>query len=167
MMIRHRRARGAVVLGALVTAVILGMATAPAWAGNVKIIIGGGGGFYSGSYSKPYRGYYSNYPSYRGFPYQRRQHIPSFPQKVIIPHRGKVLVVPPATHPYAAYPYVAGPRWIPGHWTQRWVPQVSAIHVWRPPHYSAEGYWVGGYYEPRTTQIGYYQQVWVDGYFAR
>jgi len=68
---------------------------------------------------------------------------------------------------YGSPAHVA-PRFIPGHWGRRWVPQYYAYEVWVPGSYADDGGWVDGYYESRTAQSGgYYQQVWEDGYWAR
>lgn len=38
-------------------------------------------------------------------------------------------------------------------------------HVWVPGHYDPNGYWVEGYYVPQTVYTGYYQPIWVSGYW--
>ncbi len=59
-----------------------------------------------------------------------------------------------------------GRRWVPGYWGQQWVPQYYVYEVWVPGYYSDTGWWVQGRYEEQATESGgYYQQVWVDGYW--
>jgi hypothetical protein len=59
----------------------------------------------------------------------------------------------------------AAPRWVPGHWARQWIPQYQHYDVWVPPHYGRGG-WIPGHYETRAVEAGgYYQQVWVDGYW--
>jgi hypothetical protein len=75
---------------------------------------------------------------------------------------------------YNRAPVYAGPvyvtptyprRWIAGYWTQQWVPQYSAYQVWVPGYYAGT-WWVPGHYEQQSAETGgYYQQVWVDGYW--
>jgi hypothetical protein len=37
-----------------------------------------------------------------------------------------------------------------------------------PGYYDSGGGWIEGYYEAQTVQSGgYYQQVWMDGYWAQ
>jgi hypothetical protein len=68
---------------------------------------------------------------------------------------------------YSAPAHVA-PRWVAGYWGRQWVPRYYTYDVWVPGYYGAGGGWIDGYYEPRTVQSGgYYQQVWVDGYWAQ
>jgi len=63
-------------------------------------------------------------------------------------------------------PTAAAPRWVPGHWGRQWVPQVYTYVVWVPGYFSADG-WVEGYYGQQTADAGtgYYQDVWVDGFW--
>lgn len=76
----------------------------------------------------------------------------------------KILVVPRTVYipTYVAPSYG---RWVPGYWTYQWIPQVYTYHVWVPAHYSADGFWMEGHYQPQVVQTGYYQQVWVGGYW--
>ena len=55
---------------------------------------------------------------------------------------------------------------MPGYWTYQWIPQVYTSWGWIPGHYDPNGYWVEGHYVPQTTQTGYYQPVWIGGYWS-
>jgi hypothetical protein len=70
-------------------------------------------------------------------------------------HVGPTYVVP--RHP--------GRHWVAGHWAQQWVPQYYTYQVWVPGYYAGT-WWVPGHYQQATEESGgYYQQVWVDGYW--
>jgi hypothetical protein len=74
---------------------------------------------------------------------------------------------PPSGLHFAPVHTRVAPRWVAGYWGQQWVPLYHAYDVWVPGYYGPRG-WIGGYYESRTVESGgYYQQVWVDGYWAR
>ncbi len=65
----------------------------------------------------------------------------------------------------APVPAYVGRRWVSPHWAPQWVPQYYVYQVWVPSYFSDAG-WVQGYYEDRSAESGgYYQQVWVDGYW--
>jgi len=66
-----------------------------------------------------------------------------------------------------SYPHVVAPRWVPGYWTYRWIPSGATAYVWVPGYYTAAGFWVGGHHAPGPVQSGYYERVWLDGYWAR
>ncbi len=87
-------------------------------------------------------------------------------------------------YPGASYPVYANPgyvspgysvavdpaqgQWVPGHWEQQWVPTYSSYQVWVPPYYDARGLVIQGRWEDRVAETGgYYQPVWVEGYWAR
>ena len=56
-------------------------------------------------------------------------------------------------------------HWVAPHWGRQWVPQYSVYQVWVPGYFCDQG-WVPGYYEDRTVESGgYYQQVWLNGYW--
>src|SRR5262245_5363682 len=64
-------------------------------------------------------------------------------------------------------PRQVSPRWIPGYWGQQWMPLYSSYDVWRPGYYTHGG-WIPGQYETQVVQSGgYYQPVWVNGYWAQ
>ena len=59
------------------------------------------------------------------------------------------------------------PRWVAGHWGRQWVPYYHTYNAWVPGYYGPRG-WIPGYYESQTVESGgYYQQLWVDGYWVR
>ena len=62
---------------------------------------------------------------------------------------------------------VPAPTWVPGYWTWRWVPQAQTSYAYVPGYYDEYGVWVPSRYEPSTVGAGYYQQVWVDGYWQQ
>jgi hypothetical protein len=48
------------------------------------------------------------------------------------------------------------------------VPVYSTYQVWWPPYYDQRGLWMEGRWEDRTVENGgYYDRVWVEGYWAR
>ena len=67
--------------------------------------------------------------------------------------------------PSTAYVLPPSPQLVPGYWTYQWIPQVYTSWVWIPAHYDPNGYWVEGNYVPQTVQTGYYQPIWVSGYW--
>jgi hypothetical protein len=149
---RRYRTLGAAV-GSLVLAAVLalGADVAPAWAGDVRILIGGGG-WHAGQHHPQvhHQGHFKHFHPGHG----HRFHHPG------PGHHGQVILVP-------SYPHVVAPRWVPGYWTYRWVAHAVPSYVWVPGSYTVGGYGVEGRYEPRTSQAGYYQQVWIEGYWAR
>jgi hypothetical protein len=58
-------------------------------------------------------------------------------------------------------------RWIPGSWTYQWVPQLSSYHVSIQGRYDPAGAWVDPHWEQGWVETGYYQPVWVEGYWTR
>ena len=145
-MLEHARSGAALVAAALLAAVSL--VPAPAAADGVKIIVGG-----------------AHWPGPP--PGWRRLHPQGHTRGIVTDPRTRVILVP---RPYYYAPsYVAppSPRWVPGYWSYQWVPQVSTSYVYVPGYYTAEGVWVESYYTPQLTQTGYYQPVWMEGYWAR
>jgi hypothetical protein len=79
-------------------------------------------------------------------------------------HDRRFLFVPRSY--YVPYTYVAPvPTWVPGYWTWRWVPQAQTSYAYVPGYYDQYGSWVTSRYEPRVVEAGFYQQVWVEGYW--
>lgn len=74
--------------------------------------------------------------------------------------------------PAVASPVYVAPRhrerrWVPGYWDRQWVPQYSYYEVFVPGYFTATGLWIQGYYETQAAEAGgYYQPVWVDGYWT-
>ena len=77
--------------------------------------------------------------------------------------RGRHFIVP-RTYFVPAY-VTPAPTWVPGYWIWRWVPQAQTAYVYVPGYYDQYGSWVSSRYEPRSTESGFYQQVWVEGYW--
>ena len=71
-----------------------------------------------------------------------------------------VIVVPPVV--------VVSPGrcWQDGYWSYQWVPQYSTYAAWVPGQWSPDGYWIEGHYEAASNSGGYYQPVWVEGYWT-
>jgi len=79
-------------------------------------------------------------------------------------HDRRFLFVPRSY--YVPYTYVApAPTWVPGYWTWRWVPQAQTSYAYVPGYYDQYGSWVTSRYESRAVEAGFYQQVWIDGYW--
>ena len=63
--------------------------------------------------------------------------------------------------------------WVPGYWSQYYVPgHWQTYQYWVPGYWATGQYWVSGYYTTQTYQVwvpGYWQtqtyQVWVPGYW--
>ncbi len=77
--------------------------------------------------------------------------------RIIVPRVNVVVVSPSYTvYTYAAPSYV----WVPGFWTQQWVPQSYIYKAWVPGSLDDDGVWSEGHYEIQTVQSGgYYQPV--------
>lgn len=58
----------------------------------------------------------------------------------------------------------SGPVYVPGYWADQWVPTAYTTYVWVPGYITADGSWLGGYYQPQVVTGGYYRRVWVGGY---
>jgi hypothetical protein len=78
------------------------------------------------------------------------------------PHRpGRPVIVVPQTV------FVTPSRcWQPGYWSYEWVPQTYTYSTWVEGRWSADGYWIEGHYAPAQYSTGYYQPLWVDGYYS-
>jgi hypothetical protein len=72
-------------------------------------------------------------------------------------------------------PVVSGPQvvvvspgqcWQPGYWTYQWVPQSYSYTTFVPGQWSPDGSWIAGHYEPAVYSTGYYQPLWVEGYWT-
>jgi hypothetical protein len=57
--------------------------------------------------------------------------------------------------------------WQAAYWTYQWVPQSYAYSTWVAGQWSPDGYWIEGHYAPSIYQSGYYQPLWVEGYWTR
>jgi hypothetical protein len=54
-----------------------------------------------------------------------------------------------------------------GYWGQQWVPQYYTYDAWIPGYFAQNGAWIQGRYETQTAESGgYYEQVWVEGYWT-
>lgn len=74
-------------------------------------------------------------------------------------------------HPHHSYrPTVVfvTPRqcWQAGYWTYQWVPQSYTYSTWVAGQWSPDGRWLDGHYAPTVYQSGYYQPLWVEGYWT-
>ena len=50
---------------------------------------------------------------------------------------------------------------------QQWVPQYYTYDAWIPGYFAWNGAWVQGRYETQTAESGgYYERVWVEGYWT-
>ena len=115
---------------------------APAAAGGVNIVVGGGHRLHSGVGQMHH---HTHPPGLRVHPHKHIFFVPR-----------TILVVRSAP----------SPRWVPGFWTYRWVPQSWSYNVWVPGRWSPEGIWIEGHSEQRIVAGGYYQPVWLGGYWA-
>ena len=59
-----------------------------------------------------------------------------------------------------------GRCWQSGYWTYQWVPQSYAYSTWVEGQWSADGYWIPSHYAPVYYEGGYYQPLWVEGYWT-
>ena len=53
-----------------------------------------------------------------------------------------------------------------GYWTYQWVPQAYTYSTWVAGQWSPDGRWVDGHYAPSQYTSGYYQPLWVEGYYT-
>ena len=73
----------------------------------------------------------------------------------------------PRSAPVFAAPAPRAPRWVHGYWGQQWVPQYYTYDAWIPGYFARNGAWVQGRYETQTAESGgYYERVWVEGYWT-
>ena len=56
--------------------------------------------------------------------------------------------------------------WQPGYWTYQFVPQSYSYNTWVAGQWSPDGEWIEGYYAPSVYNTGYYQPLWVEGYYC-
>ena len=56
--------------------------------------------------------------------------------------------------------------WQPGYWTYQFVPQSYSYNTWVAGQWSPDGQWIEGHYAPSFYNTGYYQPLWVDGYYC-
>lgn len=56
--------------------------------------------------------------------------------------------------------------WQPGYWTYQFVPQSYAYSTWVAGQWSPDGQWIDGHYAPSFYNTGYYQPLWVEGYYS-
>jgi len=59
-----------------------------------------------------------------------------------------------------------GSCWQGGYWSYQWVPQTYTYSTWVAGQWSPDGYWIDGHYAPSQYSTGYYQPLWVEGYYA-
>ena len=75
-------------------------------------------------------------------------------------HQRPGIVVPQAV-------YLAPSRcWQPGYWSYQFVPQSYAYNTWVEGQWSPDGQWIAGHYAPYYYNTGYYQPLWVEGYYS-
>jgi hypothetical protein len=53
-----------------------------------------------------------------------------------------------------------------GYWTYQWVPQYYTYTTWVAGRWSPDGRWIDGHYAPSQYASGYYQPLWVEGYYT-
>ena len=101
-------------------------------------------------------GYNYTGPSY---PFGRNYTGPSYPF-------GNQYSAPRSAPVFGAQPPRAR-RWVHGYWGQQWVPQYYTYDAWIPGYFAWNGAWVQGHYETQTAESGgYYDRVWVEGYWT-
>ena len=77
------------------------------------------------------------------------------------PGHGRPIIVVPQTV------FVTPSRcWQPGYWTYQWVPQTYTYSTWVAGQWSPDGRWIDGHYAPSQLSSGYYQPLWVEGYYS-
>ena len=80
---------------------------------------------------------------------------------------GNQYAAPPRPAPIFAAPAPRAPRWVHGYWGQQWVPQYYTYDAWIPGYFARNGAWIQGRYEVQTVESGgYYERVWVEGYWT-
>lgn len=92
----------------------------------------------------------------------RPGHVRRFhgPDRPVVVHR-PVVIVPQVV-------FVTPSRcWQAGYWAYQWVPQSYTYSTWVAGQWSPDGYWIDGHYAPSVYQSGYYQPLWVEGYWTR
>src|SRR5262245_3188818 len=56
--------------------------------------------------------------------------------------------------------------WQPGYWTYQFVPQYYTYSTWVAGQWAPDGRWIDGHYAPAQYSSGYYQPLWVEGYYT-
>ena len=75
-------------------------------------------------------------------------------------HHRPVIVIPQTV-------FVVPTRcWRPGYWTYQFVPQSYSYSTWVAGQWSPDGQWIEGHYAPSFYNTGYYQPLWVEGYYC-
>ena len=75
-------------------------------------------------------------------------------------HQRPVVIIPQVV-------FVAPNRcWQPGYWTYQFVPQSYSYSSWVAGQWSPDGEWIEGHYAPSFYNTGYYQPLWVEGYYC-
>jgi hypothetical protein len=75
-------------------------------------------------------------------------------------HHRPVIVVPQTV-------FVTPNRcWQPGYWMYQFVPQSYTYSTWVAGQWSPDGRWIEGHYAPAQYSSGYYQPLWVGGYYT-
>jgi hypothetical protein len=75
-------------------------------------------------------------------------------------HQRPVVIIPQVV-------FVAPNRcWQPGYWTYQFVPQSYSYSTWVAGQWSPDGEWIEGHYAPSFYNTGYYQPLWVEGYYC-
>ena len=73
----------------------------------------------------------------------------------------------PRSAPVFAAPPPRARHWVHGYWGQQWEPQYYTYDAWIPGYFARNGAWIQGRYETQTAESGgYYERVWVDGYWT-
>jgi hypothetical protein len=75
-------------------------------------------------------------------------------------HQRPVFVVPQTVF------VTPGQCWQPGYWAYQWVPQTYTYSTWVAGQWSPDGSWIDGHYAPSQVSSGYYQPLWVEGYYS-
>jgi hypothetical protein len=102
-------------------------------------------------------GYNYSGPSY---PFGRTYTGPSYPF-------GNQSSVPARSAPVFAAPSPRAHRWVHGYWGQQWMPQYYTYDAWIPGYFAQNGAWIQGRYATQTAESGgWYERVWVDGYWT-
>ena len=168
-MIRQRRS---VMLGLAVAtvAVVSVLVAGPAWATGPLLTNADAGGSQQRLIpSNPANGSQHNFgPSYPfgynytgpSYPFGRNYTGSAYPF-------GNQYSAPQRSAPVFAAPAPRAPRWMHGYWGQQWVPQYYTYDAWIPGYFARNGAWVQGRYEAQTAESGgYYDRVWVEGYWT-
>lgn len=133
-------------------AVLFGVAVvtagpAPAAAGGVKVILGGGGPVFHHGFHHFHRPTFLHRPPVASGVFSSPVIVHPHTHIIVVP-RPVFIVTSPACH------------WTPGYWTHQWIPQSYTQELWVPGAWSPYGTWIEGHSESRTVSGGYYQQVW-------